>query len=221
MSSRVVVILACLGLTVSPALGTAQRGDILVLDDEQHRIQTNPLEPFLKANPDMRPEPKIVSSSLWRRYIATWAIDEGRLFLIDVSALRQTPGVADFETELHSVMAALFPEQQRVFAEWFTGHIVVVRGDLVEYVHLDYASTFDDYSVLTVREGVVTDDRRMGVKQFRRFRKRQFRAYQQTDQYRSSFDKFKDPDETTKEVEDFIFRVSAGRYMTILFDDAP
>ena len=74
---------------------------------------------------------------------------------------------------------------------------------------------------VTIREGSVTNQQRMSWEQFRAFRELQFRAYQQTEEYKSDFERLKDPDETSDEVEDFIFKVSVGRYMSMIFDARP
>lgn len=51
----------------------------------------------------------------------------------------------------------LFPGQDRVFADWFTGQIRIPYGELMEYVHMDYCSIYEKDIILTVVEGVVTE----------------------------------------------------------------
>jgi len=207
-----------LAIAIPDVLATAQSGDILIVDGERHSIHTNPLEPLLKANPDMRPQSDIISSGLWRGYVATWEIVNGRLSLTDVEALRRKSGVDEFETQPHSVMPDMFPRQYQIFATWFTGHIIVPGGELVEYVHLDYASLFEKYTVLTIVKGDLQDQRRMTLEQFQHFRKTQFQEYQKTEEYKSSFTELKEDDETPEEVESFLFKVSTERYLSMIFD---
>jgi hypothetical protein len=67
LSLKLVVLIFVLLVAVELS-ATAQQGDILVLNGKQYFIETNPLEPFLKQNPDKLPKSDVVSSSLWRGY---------------------------------------------------------------------------------------------------------------------------------------------------------
>ena len=209
---------ACLVLVFRPAFATAQRGDVLILDREEHWIQTNPLEAFLEVHPDRRPQSDIFSTSLWRRYVATWEVVDQRLFLTDVAALREKTDADHFDTELYSVMSDVFPDERRVLATWFTGHVIVPVGDLIEYVHLDYASTYERYIVLTIKKGLLTNQRKMDSTEFVAFRKAQFHAYQKTGEYQKKFEELKKPGESDEEVESFLFKVSTGRYLSLLHE---
>lgn len=204
----------CLLLTSSSALATAQQGDVLILDGKELWTQTNPLEPFLRSNPDKRPQSNVTSTGLWRGYVATWEVHEQGLYLTDVEVLRSKAHVEDFETEFYSAMSKVFPGEQRVLATWFTGHIVVPRGKLVEYVHLGYASTYKRYTILTIQRGLVTNRRDMKLKEFLAFRQSQFRTYQETEEYKKHFEQLKDPDESDEKVESFIFEAASSRYLS-------
>src|SRR5256885_10172569 len=118
---------------------TGQRGDILFLDGKKHFIFTNPLSPFLDKNPEKLPESKIVSTSLWRGYVATWEVRNDRLVLIDVGMLRSD------SDDLRSVMSEMFPSQKDVLADWYSGHVIIPNGKLLNYVHMGYASTYKKY----------------------------------------------------------------------------
>jgi len=213
-----VVIAAGFLLPDSDTLATAQRGDILIVDGEELSIQTNPLEPFLEMNPELRPESEIISTSLWRGYVATWEIAEGQLMLVGIEALRRKPGVEKLETEFHSVMAKVFPGHDQVFAEWFTGHMILPRGELLEYVHMGYASTFDGYTIVTIVDGLQRGERSLSAKQFRKFRKAQFRRYRRTAEYAAAFEQLKEDDDTRAKIREFLFEVDSPRYMSILFE---
>ena len=206
-----IVILGLAYAIASPAArATAQSGDVLIVGGQEHSIQTNPLEDLFETKPSLRPKSEVISTSLWRGYIATWQLSDGKLCLIDVEIKRRKPDVEKFEAELHSVMFEMFPQQSCVLADWYTGYVIVPHGDLVEYVHTGYASTFEQYTVYTMVRGTQTKERRMNRKQFRRFRKSQFRAYKKTDKYAFEFSKFKDDDESVAEVESFLSKCRAS-----------
>ena len=217
---RTFLISTAIGLLVNVSIvsATAQRGDILRLNGEEYAIQTNPLEPHLDKYPEKRPPADIVSTSLWRRYVATWEVRDEQLFLVDVEILREKSGAEHFEAELYSSMDTFFPGVSRVLASWFTGNIIIPRGELLEYVHLDYASTYEEYIVLAIREGRVLSERVMSSPEFLAFREAQFRAYQRTDEYKARAEKLKDPGETDEEIEEFLFSAAASRYLSLLQD---
>jgi hypothetical protein len=147
-------------LMLSPliAFSTAQQCDILVLKGKKYSIFTNPLRPFLDRNPGRLPESNIISTSNWRGYVATWEVKNDRLVLTDVGMLQSVgkPSEVSPSTEIRSVMAKMFPDQNEVLADWFTGNIIIPDGELVSYVHMGYASTYSKYIILQVKNGVIT-----------------------------------------------------------------
>ena len=52
-----------------------------------------------------------------------------------------------------SVLKALFGDDASRVATWFTGHLIVPTGEIVNYVHMGYGSTYSSYIVVTVVPG--------------------------------------------------------------------
>src|ERR1700694_1128878 len=104
---------------------TAQQGDRLSLDGKEYFIYTNPLAPYLQDHPDKLPKADVVSTGLWRGYVASWKVENGRFFLVDVSILKSVskPGERDSSIELSSVMSTMFPGEPEVLASWFSGYV--------------------------------------------------------------------------------------------------
>ena len=44
-----------------------------------------------------------------------------------------------------------------IFAEWFSGKIFLIAGELLQYVHMPYASTYETEVVLEIQNGKVVD----------------------------------------------------------------
>ncbi len=207
-------------LMLSQATGTAQEGDVLVVDSVEYRIHTTPLEPFFEAHPDLRPQSEGTASFLWRGYVAHWEISENRLFLTDVQVPDQGPQYRG-GFGYRSAMATVFPEQHRVLADWFTGHMIAPSGKLLEYVHMGFASTYEKYTVFTVVKGLVKAERSMTAGEFRRFREAQFRLWQETAEYAKAFQKLKGEFDTPAEAESFLFEGAGARYMSIVWGESP
>jgi len=50
----------------------------------------------------------------------------------------------------------LFPESSgAVVATWYSGRLVIPRGKQIEYVHMDYLSRYERYTIIDIKEGVV------------------------------------------------------------------
>ena len=113
-----------------------------------------PLGPFVSNN---RLSLKFVarSTALWRGYVGTWAIEEGRLYLIKLS------GSVEVNDDIQEVgLEALFPKYtDGVFAHWFSGELRCPQGGLLEYVHGGYGSVYEQDLFIDVLKGVVTGER--------------------------------------------------------------
>lgn len=80
--------LVLLAFVLAGPLGaTFQKPDLLEIDGKTYDIHTNPLASFLAANPGRLPEPQVMSTGLWRGYIATWTVEQNHLLLKDVRML--------------------------------------------------------------------------------------------------------------------------------------
>lgn len=91
------------------------------------------------------------STANWRGYIATWEIIESegaeRLYLVELNANRS-----------HSEeigLSKLFPGFDKVFAHWFTGQLRCPQGDLLNYVHGGYSSTYEYDLIMDIQKGVL------------------------------------------------------------------
>lgn len=117
------VLLACLSV---PAHATAQVGDVLLLDGKHETIFTNPLEPFLQRNPGLRPDSP--NTANWRGYVATFRIRDGGLWLDKVEVSRSLGKVdGEHRHETIDVLPQFFPGKREVFADWYTGVLLVPR----------------------------------------------------------------------------------------------
>ncbi|MEX0660366.1 MAG: hypothetical protein WEA58_10825 [Balneolaceae bacterium] len=111
---------------------TAQFRDTLKYKGQQYSLATEPLSPYLEAMDIQYPG---TSTANYRGYIASWEVSEDKLFLINVN-------IPSFTTE-KAGSAKLFPDQEKTFANWFTGSIRVPHGELLEYMHQGYGSLYE------------------------------------------------------------------------------
>ncbi|MBR8719585.1 hypothetical protein IX330_000712 [Bacteroides pyogenes] len=112
-------------------------------------MATEPLHSYLKNKDDIK---FVVSSSAcWRGYIGEWAIDDEKLYLVNLNAY--------VEGYKKIGLDYLFPNEERVFAKWFSGEIRIPHGEMLEYVHQGYASLFENELFLIFENGVLIGEK--------------------------------------------------------------
>lgn len=133
---------------------TAQASETLIYKGEKLALCTNPLDTYLSST-----SPKVefyaTSTALWRGYIGTWTIEGGRLYLVKLSAaLRHADRIEDVG------LSYLFPDYpDGVFAHWYTGEFRCPMGELLNYVHGGYGSTYEQDLFIEIKKGVVISER--------------------------------------------------------------
>ncbi|MDR0769488.1 MAG: hypothetical protein LBE71_06285 [Dysgonamonadaceae bacterium] len=112
---------------------TAQIGERLYYEGIVYTMATDPFYQFLKNN-EVERKQYGRCSACWRGYLGQWKIENDKLYLI---------GLHEFgETSQNTLMTRIFPNQQEVFADWFSGEIRIPRGEMLKYVHAGYSSLF-------------------------------------------------------------------------------
>ena len=111
---------------------TAQSPEEFVYKGKRYQgLYVEPLDEYLQSqNFEFQP----IASNCWRGYSGLWVISDNKLFLTHFSgAIRiyqteknEFSPDRSYETKNIS-LNDLFPNQQNVFAEWFSGEIKLVR----------------------------------------------------------------------------------------------
>lgn len=128
---------------------TAQAREILIYKGKKYGMATEPLEPYIESN-GIQFNHMIECSGCWRGYIGTWSIEDNKLYLIDIDTDNDGKKVG---------LEYLFPNQEKVFAEWFTGELRIPYGEMIKYVHQGYASLYEKELFLNVQKGIVISER--------------------------------------------------------------
>ena len=153
---RAAILLLSMAWTLAsaPAAATAQIPDVIVLDGVRLPLNSNPLDAFYEQNPDKWVYPGPTSTANWRGYVAEWRIDaRGALWLTAILRGSAQDGAS------RNTLGDLFPGRQEVAADWYSGMLVIPRGEMVQYVHMGYGSTWEAYTLLEVVRGQVIDRR--------------------------------------------------------------
>lgn len=164
---------------------TAQYPDEIIYNGKEYNLHSNPLEAYFEKNPDKRPKGGVMSTALWRGYVATFEVKDNQLFLKDIEIeYHDTTSKESYPYKWRSVIMKVFPDQKDIKIDWLTGLLVIPYGKLVNYVHMGYGSTYKNYILLEIDKGDLKKEKRFKYKEYEKFKKRQFQVFKQTDEYK-------------------------------------
>jgi hypothetical protein len=126
---------------------TAQVSETLWYEGKEHGMCSEPLNVYFDLTGE-RPKFAEMDTSCWRGYVGEWEIRDDRLYLIGLEG-RLVDGE---EATLESIFPG-FPD--RVLAHWYSGTVRVPEGELLDYVHGGYLSTYERDVFLTFEKGVL------------------------------------------------------------------
>ena len=182
---RFLTYLLLLLLSVN-AFATPQRSDYLMYQGEKYRLHTNPLEELFFVKKELRPETEVRSSGNWRGYIATFSINEDYLVVSDITIAKRDPN-KEHSYLRESVFLKTFPNESDRKMDWFTGLLVVPLGKRTRYVHLSYASQYENYLLIRIKDGLVLESDEMNLEEYMAFKVRQFEAFKATPAYEARY----------------------------------
>lgn len=83
----------------------------------------------------------VFSTACWRRYVGTWEIKDGCLYLVELRGMYKLEG------------------REPIFADWFTGALRIPKGEMVQYVHMGFGSVYEHELHVRITKGVVVKTR--------------------------------------------------------------
>ena len=124
---------------------TAQSYERLLFEGKEYGMADEPLYFYLQKRKDIqftRP-----TTACWRGYYGRWEIRDNKLFLVDLEAY--LPGFTVVGIDY------VFSKPGPIFADWFSRDIRIPMGELLEYVHMGYSSTYEKDMFLEFQNGVL------------------------------------------------------------------
>jgi hypothetical protein len=218
MQRWLVPIVFAMTLLCSPrAAATAQEPDYIVLDGERLQLETNVLRPMLQSGAIKLPKPDAQWTSNWRGYVATYEVRDGVLLLTSISVLRDPPGKTgkDVEAVPTEVLPDVFGGKHEAPAIWFSGTLVLPRGEVVDYVHMGYGSTHERYTILTVKHGHIARRKDLDAKAYDALRKVKFAQFRQTAAYATQVQDMRKDGGSRKYADDFLYDFAVEEYMSL------
>ena len=135
---------------------TAQTREKLYYKGIETEMASEPLRPYLENRNDI----KFVGfwSSCWRGYNGQWEISENKLHLIGLKAYVSVG--LNLNNDGFKVVGLnyLFPEKTKVFADWFSGIVIIPQDQMIKYVHSGFDSIYERDLILTFNKGVLQEE---------------------------------------------------------------
>ena len=214
---RIIIIILFLSYAIQDVSATAQIPDRLIYQGKSYNLHNNPLEVYFKEHPKKRPEGDVSSTALWRGYIATFEIQNDVLILKDlqIEVYEHQEGREAWapNTALKSVLKEVFPEEDTIKIDWCTEILILPSGRIQKYVHQGYASSFEQYVLLEVKEGSLVEAKTFDYEGYLAFKKEQLKRFKTTSSYETYLTKWKEKYEYTEEEVDEILERNIFKYL--------
>ena len=176
-------------LFVAPLLrATVQTPDRILRDGQKYSLLNYPLEYYFAQHPDRRPQGVVLSSDLWRGYIATFEIKDKQVFVKDIAVRGsfwdeegdvidkvEEAAADDMDTET-SVMKKTFPGADAPKAGWMTGMLEFAEGEWPRHEH---------FFLLEILEGDVAWERALTRREYLDFSDKRSKAFWESDAYKA------------------------------------
>jgi len=199
--------------------GTAQIPDEILYNGKTYSLHSNPLESYFEKNPDKRPKGGVVSTALWRGYVATFEIRDSSLYLKDIKIEEWEDGDNN-KSYWKSVLKETFTENE-LKLDWYTGLMIIPYGKMINYVHMGYGSSYKRYILLEIHNGILANEYKFNNKEFIEFKIKQFEAFKKTTKYTEMVNGILKEDENygIEFIDSFLFDF-AIEYMTLIYSDS-
>ena len=123
---------------------TAQIHENLILNGEETSMAFCPPLPKkdlrvikLKKNDIVDGGNFIFSTACWREYIGTWEIKQDKFYLSHIEGKYK------------------LSEKTPILADWFTGVLIIPKGEMLYYVHMGFDSIYEEELHIKIERGVV------------------------------------------------------------------
>lgn len=128
---------------------SAQIGESILYKGKKRTLFSEPLRSYLDQNPLLKFIPP--HSACYRGYFADWEVNDGLLLLVKLEGYLANDKIAD----LHY----LFPGEEKVFANWYSGELRIPQGEVLNYVHGGFSTVTSEDIFLTFENGKLVEER--------------------------------------------------------------
>lgn len=136
---------------------SAQAKDTILINGKKYAFYGSPLFDYWEKNNN---KPSLISfnTGLQRGFFAGWEIFGNKLYLISFYGEHYViqPGNG-FTKQTNFSLKDLFPNQEKVFADWFTGELKIPIGKQIDYSYSFTGAVHESNTSILIESGIVTD----------------------------------------------------------------
>lgn len=213
------LVMLLLAIAALSAFATAQFPDKILYDGKEYSLHTNPMDSYFSKHPNKKPKDEVMCTALWRGYVATFEIKDNDLALTDIEVMVMKKNKdGESNTAFKSVKDAVISQGKTLVIDWFTGILVLPHGELVNYVHMGYGSTYSNYILLEIKKGKLTGKHTFDHKEYEQFKEKQFQAFKKMEIYRKHAGELKKREWSQEDIDSFLRR-SVVNYTSEFLDE--
>ncbi len=151
--------LFCCISSLAEIKATGQAGDRLIVGKDTLEFLDCPIESdsLLRVSVYDRLLKKSFSSGCWRGYIATWRIENKKLYLESIREVPMIKGEKN-DVSLEGIFDAYKDEQGRVMASWFSAKTYAATGKMIRYTHDGFERNFEYETMYNIEKGIITEE---------------------------------------------------------------
>lgn len=184
---------------------TMQIRDTLRIEGDTFFLEPGILEPFFRKNPEKKPRPNILMSSLHRRYVAHFELQNNELFIYKITIPkgklekgkeRRIPNRKRRRVQGYDVvdLSKMFSDENGNKISFFNGFIVLCfypnrqdwKAQLRSLPHqFFHTEEPEGFKVLCFKEGKLMETKAYDAKEIDTFKDRQFFEFKKSESYKA------------------------------------
>ena len=173
---------------------TIQISDGLIYEGQTYAMSNELLRDYFIKFPERQPSTDVVSTALWRGYIATFEIKKDELFVVELDVMTGK------ELDTAPILEKAFPDGTKM--DWYSG---LIRID--EFGgYLDKEPRDGIFEFLEIYQGVLIQKRVMNYEELQRFKEEQYEYFLISDEVEAVYQLFEENNEgiTRKRINEII-----------------
>ncbi|MFB9077311.1 hypothetical protein ACFFLS_02315 [Flavobacterium procerum] len=180
-------------LITTKLFAIADNPDYLIIDKDTVRIQSDPLKDYFKNHPIPENIRTSLSNANWRGYFAYFKLVGDKLVVENIYTEEyktdEKGNVSFFQV---SIYEDIFGKESNFQCDFYSGLLICVFGDVVDYGRLGYSSLYEKYNLIEIKNGLNVKSKELTTEEFKKFRKNYFRYFKDTEEYKTRFNQFKE-----------------------------
>lgn len=163
--------------------GTDQAPDKVIYNGKEYSLAFDvfPMEDYFKKNPEKHPKKIrlkesqdeeveiVVSSGLWRGYVATFEIIENELYLKDIEIIKDMNG--NYESIIHKI----FPNGKKLKIDWLDGDFRL-NGKFKNYDN-DEGVRFESYIHLKIKKDKIVTIKELNHQELKEYHIKEIKLF--------------------------------------------